>query len=62
MKTRFYVEAHIPRGSGDAEYRIIHPGTGLVVAIVDPNMNFDDPATLADRICDALNVNPEAIA
>lgn len=59
MKTRFKVEAHIPRGSGDAEWRIMHGKT--VVAIIDPNMDMDEPGIVADRIAEAMNVNPDAI-
>jgi len=60
MKTRFRAVAHIPRGSGDAEYHIV-TSEGTVVAIIDPNMAFDDPADLAERIAEAMNVDPEAI-
>lgn len=61
MKTKFYVEAHIPRGSGDAEYRIMLEGTKHVIAVVDPNMDLDEPATVALRIVEAMNADPETI-
>lgn len=60
MKTRFSVEAHIPHGSGDAEYRIVDRD-GNVFAVVDPHMTFDDPSELADKIVAAMNVEPGAI-
>lgn len=60
MKTRFSVEAHIPRGSGDAEYHIV-TDDGVIVALVDPQMSFDDAGELADKIAAAMNVNPESI-
>lgn len=60
MRTKFYVESHIPHGSGDAEYRIMNAGE--VLAIVDPNMVYADSGELADRICKALNENADAIA
>lgn len=59
MKTRFEVRAHIPRGSGDAEYRIM--SGDAIIATVDPMMELTDPAEVAQRIVDAMNVNPEAI-
>lgn len=61
MKTKFYVAPHIPRGSGDAEYRIMMEGNSAVVATVDPSMTMDEPAELAQRIVDAMNLNPDAI-
>lgn len=61
MKTRFHVDAHIPHGSGDAEYRIVHMQSGEVVATIDPHGVFTDPSELAHRIADAMNLDPEAI-
>jgi hypothetical protein len=67
MKTKFYAEANIPKGSGDAEYRIIADLGGgvltnkVILAIIDPSMVLDDPALTADAIADALNADPEAI-
>ena len=69
MKTRFYAEAHIPRGSGDAEYRIM-AGVGLslnslrneiCVAIIDPAAVLDDPCAVAEAIADALNNHADSI-
>lgn len=59
MKTRFKVEAHIPHGSSDAEWRIMMGK--IVVAVIDPHMDMDEPGIVADRIAEAMNVNPEAI-
>lgn len=42
--SKFYVEPHIPHGSGDAEYRIkMDVLPHLVIAIVDPDMEMSDP-------------------
>ena len=69
MKTRFYAEAHIPHGSGDAEYRIM-AGVGrslgslrneICVAIIDPSAVLDDPAEIAERIADLLNSHADDI-
>lgn len=49
----FEVIAHIPHGSGDAEYRIMQGRR--FIAIVDPDMTLKNPAKLAQRIADALN-------
>ena len=61
MKTRFVAEAHIPHGSGDAEYLIIEVTTGAVVALVDPHMLLDDPLKVAEKMADLLNIEPETI-
>lgn len=46
-------EAHIPRGSGDAEYHIMLGRH--VIAIVDPHGEADDPAELAEYIAQSMN-------
>lgn len=57
------VDVHIPRGSGDAEYRIIDADSdnGDVLAIVDPNMTMEDPAAFAEDLVAAFNSIGEAL-
>jgi hypothetical protein len=61
MKTQIYAEAHIPRGSGDAEFRIMADLGGgaltntIVLAVLDPSMVLDDPSETADKIARILN-------
>jgi hypothetical protein len=56
-----HFEPHIPHGSGDAEYRIIG-NDGTILAIVDPDMKAEDPASLAEAMVRAMNaaaIEPE---
>lgn len=60
-KTTFHVDAHIPHGSGDAEWRIVGPN-GVVFAIVDPHMEIADPSEVAHAICEAMRAHADTIA
>lgn len=55
MKEPVVVRAHIPRGSGDAEYRIESQDGTLLVAIVDPEMAMVNPADVAEKIAAGIN-------
>ncbi len=48
------VNAHIPHGSGDAEWQIINKETKQIIAIVDPHMEADNPEELADFIVQTM--------
>lgn len=61
MRTRFEAVSHIPRFSADPEYRIVEVNSRVVVAVIDPNMVMDDPLTVAVRMTELLNSNPEYI-
>jgi hypothetical protein len=62
MKTHFEVIAHIPHGSGDAEWRIVLSDRhDMVLAIIDPDMELTDAGEVAQAICDAMNIDPERI-
>lgn len=58
MTTRFIAKAHIPHGSGDAEYHVVTGDGAWIVAIIDPNCMSSDPAALAEVIAAAMNLNP----
>lgn len=53
---RYIVQAHIPHGSGDAEYQIVD-ADNTVIAIVDPAAIVQDASVLADEITNALNAH-----
>lgn len=55
MKTRVRAEAHIPKGSGDAEYRIVFEDGTVLVAVIDPEMAMVDPGMVAEQIAAAIN-------
>lgn len=52
-KRKFKLVAHIPHGSGDAEWRIMLGRK--VVAIIDPDMTMLHPELFAERVTDILN-------
>jgi len=52
---RYFVKAHIPHDSGDAEYHIVDAHSNAVVAIVDPHSDHTDGAELAEEIAAAMN-------
>jgi hypothetical protein len=55
MSWKVVVRAHVPRGSGDAEYRIESKDGAVLVAVIDPEMAMIDAAAIAERIADAIN-------
>jgi len=59
--TQWTYEAHIPHGSGDAEWRVID-AQGNVVAIVDPNMLCDNETTCAEPQARLIASAPELLA
>lgn len=59
--TQWTYEAHIPHGSGDAEWRVID-AQGNVVAIVDPNMLCDNETTFAEPQARLIASAPELLA
>jgi hypothetical protein len=58
MADRYGVVAHIPKGSADAEYRIVDLASDNhdVVAIIDPHQIYDDPSDVAEEIVRAMNI------
>src|ERR1035437_6258943 len=63
LPIRLEAVAHIPHGSGDAEYHLIDADADNsdVIAIIDPQMIMDDPAALAERLALASNSHYELI-
>lgn len=58
MSARYKVTAHIPRGSADAEWRIVDAASNNhdVVCVVDPHQIYATPEDLANEICAAMNL------
>ncbi|MDE2020977.1 MAG: hypothetical protein KGJ13_11625 [Patescibacteria group bacterium] len=47
--------AHIPHGSGDAEWRIESEDGTVLVAVIDPEMEMVDPESVAHQIAASIN-------
>lgn len=64
LPIRLEAVAHIPHGSGDAEYHLIDADADNsdVMAIIDPSMILDDPAGLAERLALAANSHDALVA
>lgn len=58
---KYRIDTHIPRGSGDAEYRIM-TGTGKIAATVDPMMVLKDPFATAKALALGANFLPATVA
>lgn len=66
MSIRLKAVAHIPHGSGDAEYHLVDAGlsgeAAPVLAIVDPNMILPDPAAFVEQLARSANSHDALVA
>jgi hypothetical protein len=58
MRTRFSVDI-LTQGM-DATYRIVDQ-EGVIVAVIDPFDQFNEPSVMAEAICEAMNTRADAI-